>query len=695
MSDSPIESDNYDEVVEETDYNETVEMEEDDINFEDLKQDLQRFQKEDIVRDALEKEVDLRAYGERINNELHEASLQSVDDYLHESVYLAHLHNEIKVSDTILSQMQELLHKFQKDLSAVSSEIRVLQNESLNITVKLNNRKAADVFLRDFINKIALTPTMVKILSDGAINKQYMDTLDAFIKQLDYIYNPQVDPSTGVAVSDIPAIQESREDIDILKNQTGIRIKNYLFDLLKDIKKETNIQIYQKEVLLQYNILFSYLIKYVPKTAEDMKSKYISTMKEICTSTFKEYKEGLMSHCKEIGTADDILIHTDNVVMSFLKKTSQQNKKVYTWTTHELNNRHLLINNVYTQPLLLHVLESEHTTLTYPEVYRSLLKQYIDMIISEYQFTMQFFSINNNSIANDIYAAINKILIDSVNDYLKGCYDVIGIAICAIITNIYKQKLEEEKVFILSDILTVLRNKFQDKYSDLMDKNIKSVHDAQSRVKNIQVDEPIHYYIKRYANLSTALLVMNANYSQFIDQDIFVNRLNVLTKECLDLLTKIGNRQDSSNSFIIKNCNYIINIYENYHIPQEPSVQKLFDENSHTYIQEKLEKYFKFLINFVNANKENVGGNLKISSKDSTNIKRYTNEWKKAVEDVYKIVFKDFGKEGLNIYKMVITELTNYNAKYIQILQGTASAKDVVPLQTIINELAKYRSNYD
>ena len=209
------------------------------------------------------------------------------------------------------------------------------------------------------------------------------------------------------------------------------------------------------------------------------------------------------------------------------------------------------------------------------------------------------------------------------------------------------------------------------------------------------MDEPIHYYIKRYANLSTALLVMNANYSQFIDQDIFVNRLNVLTKECLDLLTKIGNRQDSSNSFIIKNCNYIINIYENYHIPQEPSVQKLFDENSHTYIQEKLEKYFKFLINFVNANKENVGGNLKISSKDSTNIKRYTNEWKKAVEDVYKIVFKDFGKEGLNIYKMVITELTNYNAKYIQILQGTASAKDVVPLQTIINELAKYRSNYD
>lgn len=45
-------------------------------------------------------------------------------------------------------------------------------------------------------------------------------------------------------MSDIPAIQESREDIDILKNQTGIRIKNYLFDLLKDIKKETNIQVW-------------------------------------------------------------------------------------------------------------------------------------------------------------------------------------------------------------------------------------------------------------------------------------------------------------------------------------------------------------------------------------------------------------------------------------------------------------------
>ncbi|KAK8807385.1 hypothetical protein WA158_004144 [Blastocystis sp. Blastoise] len=658
------------------------ENEEEDINFEDLRQDLQRFQKEDIVRDALEKEVDLKAYGLRIDEELNDVSYQSVEDYLQESVHLAHLHSEIKVSDNILAQMQELLHKFQKDLSEVSSEIRVLQNESLTISVKLKNRKEADVLLRDFINKIALTPSMVKILSDGAINKQYIDNLTEFVKQLDYIYSPNVDPAVGLSPAEIRSIQESREDIDILKTQTGVRIKNH---------------IYQKEVLLQNNVLYQYLVKYVPKTAEDIKTKYVSIMKDICISIFKEYKEGLFKYYQEIGNADDILIHTDNAVMSFLKKTSQQNKKTYTWTTYELNNRHVLIANIYTQPLLLHLLESEKPSLTFPDIYRSLLKQLIDMSVSEYQFSLQFFDINNNSIYNDIYTNINKIVIDMCSDYLKNCYDIVGVILCYLLTNIYKMKLEEENVFILSDLLNLLKTKFQDKYTELMDKNIKSAHEAQSRVKNIVIEDNIHYFIKRYANLATSIQVMNASYSQFLDHDAFINKLNLLTAECLELLTKISNKLDSNKKqcFVIANCVYIMDIFNNYHIPQDSEVQRIFDDHSHLYIQEKLEKYFKFLVTFVSANKENVGGNLKLSSKDNTNIKKYSGEWKKSIESIYKNVWEDFDKQGLAIFKQVINEVTNYNAKYSQILQGTSAAKDVIPLQTIINEITKYRANYE
>jgi vacuolar protein sorting-associated protein 52 len=53
---------------------------------------------------------------------------------------LAELHVQVKDCDQILEAMENLLSGFQDDLGKLSEEIQTLQDQSLNMSVKLKNR---------------------------------------------------------------------------------------------------------------------------------------------------------------------------------------------------------------------------------------------------------------------------------------------------------------------------------------------------------------------------------------------------------------------------------------------------------------------------------------------------------------------------------------------------------------------------
>ena len=114
---------------------------------------------------------------------------------------------DIDLCDSILLQIQDLLHVYQKDLSGVANEIRSLQvvvcwvvhqqSESVILSQKLQNRREMDGVIRGFINKVAINPNMVKVLIEvgtqseskfqGDINDEYVATLHKFDAQLDFV----------------------------------------------------------------------------------------------------------------------------------------------------------------------------------------------------------------------------------------------------------------------------------------------------------------------------------------------------------------------------------------------------------------------------------------------------------------------------------------------------------------------------
>lgn len=102
-----------------------------DIDLAEITQDLERFEKDEFVQEALSEGVDLREYSRQIEADLKVLESASIGEYLEEAPHIARLHNEMKVVDTVLLEMQELLTGFQSHLGGISDEIRHLQERSL------------------------------------------------------------------------------------------------------------------------------------------------------------------------------------------------------------------------------------------------------------------------------------------------------------------------------------------------------------------------------------------------------------------------------------------------------------------------------------------------------------------------------------------------------------------------------------
>ena len=67
---------------------------------------------------------------------------------------IAQLHTQISSCDGILERMEQLLVSFQTDLGSISSEILSLQQESVEMNLRLKNRQAVRGELSQFVDDL-------------------------------------------------------------------------------------------------------------------------------------------------------------------------------------------------------------------------------------------------------------------------------------------------------------------------------------------------------------------------------------------------------------------------------------------------------------------------------------------------------------------------------------------------------------
>ena len=75
---------------------------------------------------------------------------------------MVQLHNQIRKCDSTLEVIENMLDGFQKNLCSISSEIQLLQQQSVNMNIKLKNRQAIRGELSQFIDEMVVPESMIK-----------------------------------------------------------------------------------------------------------------------------------------------------------------------------------------------------------------------------------------------------------------------------------------------------------------------------------------------------------------------------------------------------------------------------------------------------------------------------------------------------------------------------------------------------
>eukprot|EP00002_Diphylleia_rotans_P031846 TRINITY_DN6636_c0_g1_i1.p1 TRINITY_DN6636_c0_g1~~TRINITY_DN6636_c0_g1_i1.p1 ORF type:complete len:521 (-),score=116.34 TRINITY_DN6636_c0_g1_i1:1257-2819(-) len=279
-----------------------------DIDFDGMDEDLRNFQQDKNVRDALSKGVNLREFARQIESDLRAVEKESIQDYIQESEHLAKLHKEIQMCDGILETMETMLSNFQTNLGNISSEIKLLQDQSHSMTVSLANRKKVEEDMVSFIERVAVPASLIKSICEDPINERFIDDLKVLHDKLVFCSTQRAQ-----------AIHEISPELERLKIKAISRSRDHLINLFNQLKKpNTNVQIIQQSSMLKYKYMNQFLNHHAHEIAREIQDTYADAMSRIILGTVKKYIGAVQKLSVEVATRADLLGAEESQLKSFI-----------------------------------------------------------------------------------------------------------------------------------------------------------------------------------------------------------------------------------------------------------------------------------------------------------------------------------------------------------------------------------------
>jgi dihydropteroate synthase len=239
-----------------------------------------------VIRDALNRGVDLRVYSKQVDTELHAMEALSIADYIRESDSIAGLFGHITSCEGVLSEMQSLLQTFQDKLGGISDEIRSLQESSMALSVKKQNRKNLAGKVKAVLSKIDVSEGLISRICDAPIDAEWLRDLRALSEKVEFISGvyrdrearaalathapglaqpalPASEPTVAYALDslaeltvnpvDTPAGRDAVPQIELLRKKAVARVRDFL---LRSMEIAQNARISLDRIILDPGIGF-------------------------------------------------------------------------------------------------------------------------------------------------------------------------------------------------------------------------------------------------------------------------------------------------------------------------------------------------------------------------------------------------------------------------------------------------------
>ncbi|KAI3856879.1 hypothetical protein MKX03_036185 [Papaver bracteatum] len=666
----------------------------DDVSLEGLEQELEECKNDDVVANILSKGTKLREYAKGVENDVRQVELNSIQEYIKESDNLVSLHDQIRDCDSILSQMETLLSGFQGEIGSISSEIKSLQEKSMDMGLKLKNRKGAEVKLARFVEDIIVPPRMVDIIVDSEVNDEYMRTLEMLSKKLKFV---EVD----TMVQSSKALKDVQPELEKLRQKAISKVSEFIVQKLHALRKpKTNIQILQQSVLLKYKYVIIFLKEHGKEVYMEVRGAYVDTMNKVLSAHFRSYIQAVEKLQLDIATPSDLIgVETRATSLFSIGREPLKNRSA----VFALGERINILKEIEQPALIPHIAEASSLKYPYEVLFRSLHKLLMDTATSEYLFCDDLFG--EESIFYEIFAGPFAVIDEHFNLILPNCFDAIGLMLMIRIIHQHQLIMSRRRLPCLDSYLDKINISLWPRFKMVFDMHLNSLRTAN--VKTLWEDDVHpHYVMRRYAEFSASLVHLNVEYGDG-QLELNLERLRMAVDDLINKLAKTFTKPKLQTVFLINNYDMTMAVLKEAG-PEGGKTQMHFEEllksNTGIFVEELLLEHFSNLIKFVKTRASedpNSSSEKPISVSDvEPLVKDFGSRWKAAIELMHKDVITSFSNFlcGMEILRAALTQLLLYYTRLSDCIKripgGSTLNKDLVSISSIMYEIRKYSRTF-
>ncbi|XP_078433603.1 vps52 / Sac2 family [Wolffia australiana] len=666
----------------------------DDVSLNGLEDELHDFQNNDDIAKILANGAKLRDYTKGVENNVRQVELESIQDYIKESDNLVLLHDQIRDCDIILSQMETMLSGFQAEIGSISSEIKSLQEKSMDMGLKLKNRKVAESNLARFVEDIIVSPRMVDLIVDGEVNDEYLRTLEILSKKIKFT---EVDPMVNASI----ALKDVQPELERLRQKAVAKVFEFMVQKLYALRKpKTNIQILQQSVLLKYKYIVVFLKEHGKEIYNEVRSAYIDTLNKVLSAHFRVYIQALEKLQQDIANSNDLIgVEARSGVFVFSRgKENIKNRS----SVFALGDRLNILKEIEQPALIPHIAEANGLKFPYEALFRSLHKLLMDTATSEYLFCDEFFG--EDSVFYEIFSGPFGVIDEHTNTFLTNCFDANGLMLMILIIHQHQLIMSRRRIPCLDSFLDKVNISLWPRFKMVFDMHLGSLRNAN--VKALWEDDVHpHYVMRRYAEFTASLVHLNHEYGDG-QLDLNLERLRMAADDLLSKLARLFPKLKLQTVFLINNYDMIISILKEANADGGKTLV-YFDEmlktNTAVFVEELLLEHFSPLIKFVKTRaSEDSSGSVEAPTVAEVEplVKDFSVRWKTAIELMHKNVITSFSNFlcGMEILKAALTQLLLYYTRLSEcakrISGGSSLNKDLVSISSILYEIKKYSRTF-
>jgi len=663
--------------------------------------DLHGHLQDDVIKEALASGLDLREYSKKVERELAEAESASIGDYIAESRNIATLHNQISSCDGILARMEGLLTAFQTDLGSISSEILSLQQQSVEMNLRLKNRQAVRGELSQFVDDMVVTELMINTILEVPVS----DNL--FYEQL-HILNHKIAFLNEQSFRDAKSCADVKEVIEKLKIKSVAKIREYFLQKINQFKKPlTNYHIPQNGIL-KFKFYFQFLQSVNREVAKEVREEYTDTMSKIMFSYFKSYTGRLSKlEFEESASRDDLLGAEETSSKGFFFKPTLKNKT----TVFSVGCRDDVLTSQLEAPIIVpHAQQKTEHKYPFEMLYRSALYALVDNGCREFLFLAEFFMVegqNAQDLFNLVFGKTLQVLVKFLDSYVQDSYDSISIFLCIHLVQRYQLLCHKRCVPGLDKFWESMNGILWPRLTQVLELNISSVRDCDPN-KMKPLDVRPHYITRRYAEYSAAIVGINETFPH----EQMHKLLAFLQEEVEALILRLAGSFPARKEqllFLINNYDVIMSIIierTRDDTKESDAFREQLRVRSDEFVEQVLQAHFGYLVSWIKeAERKLERGDLEGLKQEEKRVSQiittFGSEWKQSLDRINGETLSSFPnlKLGTGLLQQTLTTLLQYYHRFTRLmsvapLSQVPAAGQIINIHQLMVEVKKYKPNF-